>query len=907
MKRSDWPPRTGHVRLVQRVRLALVGALLAPLALATVLLGASFFSISAGAVTFAGHMLNIPTTVGELSMYPHDGGGTLFVVPDNQVITYSDALPNYTFTYHEGSPAGPVVTPTLTAPPTCTSGYDGSWNVGSYAGAITCSAGSDTTTTLDVSSSASLTINKATLFVVPDALTVVAKTAAPAYTFSFHAGSATGPQIPVTVASPPSCSSNYTTAVTTTASPLTIYCWGGSDPNVTFNDTSTALLTIAPPHLKAQAPLHLSARTGIAGVAMTLQTTGGSGAHVTSYVTKSPQCVVRGDQLTYTGGAAVAHCSVVATNAKNGAFLAARSAPTTMSFGSFASLHGQSTVTRFCGPPNTPIANCQVTITVGQYPAQLQLSAWVDGDVLNATVAETSATGSTTLTLTLPSTLAVGAHRVSVGLVSGTQTSVAGFEDFTVAAGSVLGHIGAVPSGPLGQYVQYVPSQHRKEILATAVGTVAAVGAAAGAMGGAGASRSGESGHSAESSSSGETGNLGHSSIRSFLHAKGARVETEAILFASAVVYPSRSAPSKLATMSPMVARVAIDGEYLRAVTGAAWFALNGLALALGVACALNTHFYVLPPALPLFALVFGLSILDAWLGLLAGIVFVSAAVITGHLQSFGELRLAAGLLLVWFSVPMAAATVRPLRRKFVRSVDGLWNHAADIVVSSLFGAWVAEKLVTNLSGISGVELPIVQHKASLALLALVLIALRIVVESLVLERLPHRLAAVHYQGRLQAPLAQQMLSLTFQIGLLVFLAQAFLGVSWALVLGTVLYFSPLVPKPFEKKLPKSRRLAALVPIPLFKYSTVVLIGAAISILLQLTIHSTSTMTRVAFIVLPLPNVFFWHVQLWAAPKGESPTPASVPVWRRSPWFLRLAGTVLFAGAVFVVLNHIGA
>jgi len=229
-------------------------------------------------------------------------------------------------------------------------------------------------------------------------------------------------------------------------------------------------------------------------------------------------------------------------------------------------------------------------------------------------------------------------------------------------------------------------------------------------------------------------------------------------------------------------------------------------------------------------------------------------------------------------------------------------------VVGGLFGAWVAEKLVTNLSGISGVELPIVKEKGSNALIALALSTFRILVEATVIERLPHRLSAVHHQGKLQAPLVQQLLSLTLQIGLLLFLAQAFLGVSWALWLGTILYFSPLAPKPFEKKLPKSSFFTKLVPIPLFKYSTVVLIGAGISILLELTVHSTSMLQRLAFIVLPLPNVFFWHVSLWAAPKKADVVAAGpVPLWRRNPWVLRLAGTLVFIGAVYIVTHHIGA
>ena len=305
---------------LRRVRLALVGALLAPLVLAAVVLGASFVSVPAGAVTTLGSLLHVTTEVtlsanGEPEgiRHAHGAGDTLYVVPDNQVITYGDALPEYTFTLHSGSPAGALVSPTIAVAPICTSSYDGTWAIGRYAGAITCSGGSDGTYGFDTTSTATLVINKATLFVVPDPLTVLAKEPAPAYTYSFHAGSPDGPAIPITVATPPYCASNYNTAMTEKSPPVTIYCAGGADPNVTFDDSATAVLTIDPPHLKPQAALHISvSSTGIAGVPLTLTTTGGSGSHHLVFRSNSANCSVRGDQLTYSGTSSSATCVVTA-------------------------------------------------------------------------------------------------------------------------------------------------------------------------------------------------------------------------------------------------------------------------------------------------------------------------------------------------------------------------------------------------------------------------------------------------------------------------------------------------------------------------------------------------------------------------------------------------------------------
>ena len=896
-------------RLVHRIRIAMAGALLAPLVMAAVLLGASYMSIPAGAVTAAGSLLHVRTTieVGGVSV-AHDTGGTLFVVPDNQVLTYGDALPDYTFTLHSGAANGPAVSPTLATPPVCSSPYDGSWSVGSYPTAISCSGGSDPAYSFDTTSTAGITINQATLYVVPDALVVRAHQPAPPFTFSFHLGSPSGPVIPVDVATPPTCSAPYATTLTQKSPPVVITCSGGADPNYAFDTSSSAPLTIGAPILKPQAPLVVTPpSTGIAGIGDPLVVKGGSGSHRVVLQTSTPECAIKDGQVVYLGAKSVATCVVTATNPQNGDYKAATSKPFTVTIGSLAGLQGQHVTTRFCGPPGVSIIGCRVTLTITGFPGQLPLSAWVDGLVGSPVAATTDGSGTATISLVLPSSLMTGEHVVSVGLISGDHTSVGGSEQFSVVSGQVLGHIGPPPSGPLGQFVQYLPSQHRKEILATAVGTVAAVGAAAGAMGGAGGGSSGGGTGSSEGGVSGETGNLAHSSIASYIQHRAIKVEAEAALFAPAVMIPSQRAPGRIAYFSPMIGRISVDGEYLRAFTGHVWLSLLALAAALGVTSAVSTHFDAIPPTTVLFGLILALGILDAWFGFTSGLTFILLAAATGHIRSFSEIRLAAGIMLVWFTIPLAAGTVRPLRRYFQRTLDGIWNHAADVVVAGLFGAWVTEKLISNLSSVSGVELPIVKEKYLMALVSLVVITVRIVLESYVLMRLPDRLAAMHHQGDLRAPAWQQLLSLTLQMGLLLFFAQALLGTSWALFVGTAIYFSPLLPKPFAHRLPKSRRIAKLVPVPVFKYSTVVLIGAAISIVLQLTVHSTSTLERVAFIVLPLPTVFFWHINLWAAPKSSVDAGAPVSRWRQSPWLLRIGGTLLFTSAVFVVLNHVGA
>jgi len=171
---------------------------------------------------------------------------TLYVVPDGQRINYADASPYYTFSYHLNSPSGPLLLTSVASEPSCQSDYDGTWNAGTYRTAITCSSGYDTNFVFDTTSTAALVIAPILLYVVPDAQGMTYGDAAPSYTYSFYTGSPAGSSASVTLETDPVCTSSYDATTNVPASPLTIHCAAGLDPNYVFDVTATAPLTISP-------------------------------------------------------------------------------------------------------------------------------------------------------------------------------------------------------------------------------------------------------------------------------------------------------------------------------------------------------------------------------------------------------------------------------------------------------------------------------------------------------------------------------------------------------------------------------------------------------------------------------------------------------------------------------------
>ncbi len=177
------------------------------------------------------------------------GKATLWVVPNGQNVTYGDPAPAYTFTIRSGSAGGTEVLPASIAgyvAPVCTSGYT-STTPASSSPLISCSGGSSTNYNFNITTTANVSIGKATLWVVPNGQNVTYGDPAPVYTFELRLGSAGGAEVvPASIAgyAAPVCTSTYGSSTPVSSSPLTISCSGGSADNYMFNTATTAQLTI---------------------------------------------------------------------------------------------------------------------------------------------------------------------------------------------------------------------------------------------------------------------------------------------------------------------------------------------------------------------------------------------------------------------------------------------------------------------------------------------------------------------------------------------------------------------------------------------------------------------------------------------------------------------------------------
>lgn len=474
------------------------------------------------------------------------------------------------------------------------------------------------------------------------------------------------------------------------------------------------------------------------------------------------------------------------------------------------------------------------------------------------------------LSASLPTNLTPGVHHIEVTSTSADGSAMTHGEAFTVISGHRIGSIGFIPPKPLIGDVQFDSRNHRSLVLVFTAGVVTALAAAAaglGSLAGAGSSSGGGPGGPGGSGGSGQAAledvELERMEGEVKKDGRGESARKSHLPGTKLVDRLSRSFPSRAAAVSPVVGRVAVDGDYLRAILGSAWLLACLASVGLGVYSCASTGWYAVPPTLGLFVAILGLSIFDATLGLLSGVSFFVSALLAGHMTSTSEVRLGFGLVLVWFAVPLAAAALRPLRRAVSLKLDGIWERAADLVVCGLFAAWVTQKMMEALSGLAGVELPIERDVGTVVWAVMAFIGARMVVETFVAHILPHRLEAVHHEGSLESGKLQIAVSLVVQIAVFIFISIAIFGVNWALIIGTGVFFTPLVLGLIEERLPKSRRVTKWKPRGIVAWTIIIITGVLLGHLLSDLVHSTRLVEEIGFIVLPLPVLIFWTLELF--------------------------------------------
>lgn len=357
----------------------------------------------------------------------------------------------------------------------------------------------------------------------------------------------------------------------------------------------------------------------------------------------------------------------------------------------------------------------------------------------------------------------------------------------------------------------------------------------------------------------------------------------------------SKDLPARINRFSPVLAATYADGDYLRATFGSA----SILAPVFGVVAALvalaDVDGHALPPSLGLMAVLILIGVFDSAAGLAATAVFSIGVVLGGGIESTDSVRTLMGLGVVWFAIPLLARSARPLRALWPRTQESRWDRAADFVIASLTGAWATGKMIKALPGLSGFELPIVEHASTLAYVVLGGLAARLLFETVTEHWYPKRLGFVA-AGKPPPPnKVQRVASVLTQTALLGFIASAFVGGTWQLYAGLALFAIPLLLIVFQERLPNSRVMYRWLPTNVVKVLIMLIIGTLWALVVFGAIENATDLIAYSFLLLAVPGAIFLVLRAF----GREGTG-----WTKT-WPLRFAGVAVVVTTVLLATGTI--
>jgi len=316
------------------------------------------------------------------------------------------------------------------------------------------------------------------------------------------------------------------------------------------------------------------------------------------------------------------------------------------------------------------------------------------------------------------------------------------------------------------------------------------------------------------------------------------------------------------------------------------------IGLILGIIAAINTGGEALPPTWGIVAAIMAVAIYDAFAGFVAGLVFFLAALLTGHITNRPELLTTIGVMVLFFAPALLASAFRPFRR-LVRSQDDMWERITDYALGTLLTFWVITKMVAAMNGLARLELPITNYGTELALIAALLLIVRIALEDIAVEHYPMRLRALHVEINKPSQ-SQKIRSLALKIFVFFIMAAPFVGSMLNLVLGTILFAIPQITAlSLEDNLPKKK---LYLPKGVFKTVVMIFVMAFAANLIEGAFSSPAAFLKWSFVVMALPGFILHYL--------DAITDTPETDWKTTEngrKIYRLGGVIIFVLMVLVV------
>ena len=439
--------------------------------------------------------------------------------------------------------------------------------------------------------------------------------------------------------------------------------------------------------------------------------------------------------------------------------------------------------------------------------------------------------------------------------------------------------------------------------IALAAGAAAAAAGAASAAGArSGGGSKGGRGSKSSSSSGGDSGAGDGATIEGidfesedFSHEalkQGDELKIWSLTALTALDKPSHNAAIKISQFSPLSAKLITDAAYLRAMFGTLAALLPALGIALGLVGTIEAGGLVLPPSATVLMSIAVLGIFDALAGLIAVTVFTIGISLTAGISTAGDVRMMLGLFIIGFGPALLADAFRSLRRPAAQHHHDWWERVIDLAVAPFIGGWAVQGMVSALPSLAGVALPIADHADAIAIAAAGALVVRVLLEELVAHVFPGRLDFIHPTELPSSSNLQQVLAITLRSLIFCYVASAFVGTTWHLYVGTLIFAVPSYLGLLQDRLPNYPKLYHLLPAGLPGLAFTLVISACSLAVLISVFGETPDLAKVAFVLLPIPSTILGVIGMF----GREAEPDDVRWYERESmtWLYRIGGVVIF-------------
>ena len=351
------------------------------------------------------------------------------------------------------------------------------------------------------------------------------------------------------------------------------------------------------------------------------------------------------------------------------------------------------------------------------------------------------------------------------------------------------------------------------------------------------------------------------------------------------------TAPQRLAATQQLLARIVLDGAYLRAMAGVGGVLVALAGIPVGFLAARSADFDAVSPSFGWLVALVVLGTLDALSGGLAALTLIAATVVAGGVTSTDAVRGLLGVAVLGFAIPLVASTTRPFRRAARVREDRWWVRLTDVTLLVLFGAWAAGAMYSALPGLYGVTSDAAGKTTTIQLVVLVALLARCALEVLADVVTPVRLSRLVGAPLVEPSTARTVSALVVRAALMAFVAVAFIGNNVFLWLGALVYLVPRLVALVADRFPKSATLKRWMPAGLLRVVVMLFVARWWGTQIARLSDDPAMQLQIGFVVLAVPSLVLSILGWFAG--GDSR-------WRSTPLSKVLGVVVLAVGFLTV-------